>query len=249
MPSWITAFVSQHPNMHRSATRGEIGLQRPISRGLLPLCRGAECARVSKCACLCLHLCEFKRDRKTHICLYVRSWTCTPLSALPPWFISKPTAHSSPLALRPVFHLFPSLSLSCSPAIHPSSKHLPSLRPTFSGSHFYPSIYINSSLHLHPLPAGRTISWIPAEWKDFRFNPSSIYVMCSGFKGRSGEFKGGGGTWGSRKCGHHFRMNRWVDRKHNPVDRGDHRCFIFLETTHSFIPNIFHQTAEFKAGP
>ena len=44
MPSWMAAFVSKHPNMHCSATRGRISLQHPISRGLLPPRRGPECA-------------------------------------------------------------------------------------------------------------------------------------------------------------------------------------------------------------
>ena len=47
MPSWMTAFVSKHPNMHCSATRGRISLQHPISRGLLPPRRGPECARAA----------------------------------------------------------------------------------------------------------------------------------------------------------------------------------------------------------
>lgn len=56
MPSWMTAFVSKHPNMHCSATRGEISLQHPISRGLLPPRRGARvCAsgRLSERASAC----------------------------------------------------------------------------------------------------------------------------------------------------------------------------------------------------
>lgn len=81
MPSWMTAFVSKHPNMHCSATRGRISLQHPISRGLLPPRRGAECARAAEegvgeciCAlvCVCLHVCVRRSVRaRTHICLCV----------------------------------------------------------------------------------------------------------------------------------------------------------------------------------
>lgn len=48
MSSWMTAFISKHPNMHPSATQGEIGLQHPISRGLLSPRRKAKCAPLSK---------------------------------------------------------------------------------------------------------------------------------------------------------------------------------------------------------
>lgn len=48
MSSWMTAFVSKHPNMHCSATRGKISLQHPMGRGLLPLRRGAECAQAEE---------------------------------------------------------------------------------------------------------------------------------------------------------------------------------------------------------
>lgn len=134
IPSWITAFGSKHPNMHRSSTRDEIGLRHPISRGLLPRCRGAACARVW------FHACELKRDCK-HTCLYVfiDIYLLTPLSAR---FIFKRTALSSPRphvrSFLSFFFFFlpssPSLCLLCSPPIHPSSKHLPAI-PFHSSTH------------------------------------------------------------------------------------------------------------------
>lgn len=171
MPSWITAFVSKHPNMHRSSTRDEIGPRHPISRGLLPLCRGAACARVG------LQCVWVQAWLQTHICLdvFIDVYLLTPLSA---WFIFKRTAHSSPHPHCPFLSFFffpssPSLYLFRSPPIHPSSKHLPSWAT-------HPIWLLHTSLPSALAgPAGETISWIPARWKDFRFNTSPARVMAS----------------------------------------------------------------------
>lgn len=171
MPSWMTAFVSKHPNMHCSATRGKISLQHPISRGLLPPRRGADCARaeivrvlVFACVCMCV-----STGTHTHtyiclsvcVCLWIQTSSLHCLSDLSSnRQLSHLLSHTSNSRL-----LFPaplhSLSLWCSSPIHPSSKYLPSLNLTLPSLLLpillpHPSLpaSIYPSLHLHLLPAG-----------------------------------------------------------------------------------------------
>lgn len=142
MPSRMTAFVSKHPNMPCSATRGKISLQHPISRGLLPPRRGAECARGSKSVSVFVFACVWV---KTWACAHASVCICvcvrvviTLLTTLPLWFIFKRTADSSHTHLsHPSLHSF-------SPSCSPSSIHL--LNTTQSIQPFLTK-FISSSIH------------------------------------------------------------------------------------------------------
>lgn len=123
------------------------------------------------CVCVCLHVCEHGHTHThTYICLSVCMCVCV-CGYRPPHYtasliylqtdssaISSPTPPTLAFFFQPPLH---SLSLWCSPPIHPSSKYRPSLNLTLPSLLLpillpHPSLpaSIYPSLHLHLLPAG-----------------------------------------------------------------------------------------------
>lgn len=165
MPSWMTAFVSKHPNMHCSATRGKVSLQHPISRGLLPPRRGADCARaeivrvfVFACICMCVSP-SMSAHARAHTHMFVDTDL---LTTLPLWFIFKQTAQPSPLPhlqLSPSFSTPPSLSVSLMLTTNPSIFQIPSLSQSnapISPSTYFTPPSISPCFHLSIPPSAFT---------------------------------------------------------------------------------------------
>lgn len=115
--------------------------------------------------CVCLHSCESERTH-THlfVCVFVDALISpTPCSvsssfhlSLHPVCLPQPHTHLSPL--------FTLLSHPCLSKVITASINSPCFPPS-------------PTLHLRLLPAGETISSIPLEWKEIRFNMTPSPVM------------------------------------------------------------------------
>lgn len=177
MDDCICIQTSQHALLCHSGTKSACSTQSAVA--FYHLAAGQRvCKWVSDCicVCVCLHVCEFKREcAHTSVCVCVCVFMDIDLlTTLPLWFIFKQTAHPSPLLhlLFPIYPSVPSLSLLCSPPIHPSSK-IPSLslsNPPLLNPSLLPPI-----LFLHPsLPVSIPPSAFTSRGVDNFLNPTEV---------------------------------------------------------------------------
>ena len=194
MDDCICIQTSQHALLCHSGRNPPAAPNQPWPFTTSPW--GRVCASwVSECICVCLHVCEFKREG-AHTSVNVCAFMDTELrTTLPLWFIFKQTAQPSRLPhLRFSLPLSSTLHLSDAyrQSIHPPniSPLLPSLNPSLLPIILLLHPFLHASLHPSIciyFPAGKTISWIPLKWKDFTFNTSPTLVMCPSFRGRGSK--------------------------------------------------------------